>query len=148
MKTTRLAVVLVAFSVFVGASASSAKDAAKGPVKTKTSDGQVITKNPDGTVEVSDSDSAAPAESIAAPVNNSPTAKPGVTYKAAPPATIRYGDGVVVRRNPDGSVDVCDEDEAHPVYHSFGPAPARARHVTKRGGTHPVTAKAPVKKAK
>ncbi len=38
------------------------------------------------------------------------TSSGNVTYKAAPEATLKYQDGVVVHRHSDGSVEVSDPD--------------------------------------
>lgn len=127
MKTHRLAIMLTALAV-LSSLPVHAKTTHKSAAGTPKSD-VVVTKNPDGTVEVND------AEQL--PPSNSPTGKPGVTYHAAPPATIHYADGVVVHRNADGSVDV--EDEKESSYHSFGAAPAATtthhHHATTHSGT-------------
>lgn len=130
MRFNPVAITLIASFAVISLQPVNAKGTAKTSTsKAKAASDVVVTKNPDGTVEVSDADNgSAPAAAGGG--------GGGITYKAAPPATIKYGDGVVVRRNADGSVDVCDEDSAHPVYHSFGSAPVARRHATKNGGSH------------
>jgi hypothetical protein len=126
------------------ANAVAKKTPAAHGVQTPQSD-VVVTKNADETVEVGD----APAGSGSAASGGGTQGGGGIKYKAAPPATIKYGDGVVVHRNPDGSVDVEDEDSAHPVYHSFGSAPAATQahhHASSHGGK--TGSKAPAKKTK
>jgi hypothetical protein len=58
--------------------------------------------------------------------------KAGVTYKAAPDATLNYADGVTVHRHSDGSVEVGDSASApEPLYPNQG-RPAVRRVVHKR----------------
>jgi hypothetical protein len=120
------------------ASASTQSAWSKPPVKKALAPKSdvVVTKNPDGTVEASDADdSAAPAAS--------PTARPGVTYRPAPPGVLHYADGVVVHRNADGSVEVSDEESMHPTMHSLGSPTSSAavkHHATTHSGTKKTTA--------
>ena len=134
MKTHRVAFILIASVISLGnlqpvcaappAKATAKRAPAAHGVQAAQSD-VVVTKNADGTVEASDAPAGgAAAGGGAGSAGSQDGGGGGITYHAAPPATLHYGDGVVVHRNADGSVDVEDSDSAHPEYHSFGSAPA------------------------
>lgn len=55
--------------------------------------------------------SAVPAESKGKS-SGATTSNGNVTYRAAPEATLKYGDGVTVHRHADGSVEVSDPESA------------------------------------
>jgi hypothetical protein len=129
MKANRLAIILMALVAMGNLPQADAKPAYKAQ-KPKTADGVVVTKNADGTVEVTDQGSA-PAQDQGQVQQGG-----GITYRPAPPATIKYADGVTVKRNADGSVEVMEQDSG---YQSFGAAPAPTRrYATKRSGTRHV----------
>lgn len=121
----------------------------KRPAAQKPQSDVVVTKNADGSVEVSDTAGGGGAGGGGDNGAAQTTGGGGITYKVAPPGTIRYPDGTVVRRNPDGSVDVMDEDTIHPQMHSLGSAPVSThRRVTRSGGSKPHAKPAPAKKTK
>lgn len=56
------------------------------------------------------------------------TTSGNVTYKPAGEATLKYSDGVVVHRHSDGSVEVTDPEEVHPLYPSQSTTTRRVVH--------------------
>ncbi len=58
------------------------------------------------------------------------TSSGNVTYKAAPEATLKYPDGVVVHRHADGSVEVSDPDSVESVTPVHRPVKRAVKHRT------------------
>lgn len=80
------------------------------------SDGVTIRRNPDGTVDVYESSSGSTGATAAGSTANSTArsnAVPKARKSASPRAgSTRYSDGVMVRKNPDGSIETYDVSDA------------------------------------
>ena len=147
MKNCRLLFLLMAALLVAQSQPAVAKTVQHKRAAARTAQSDVsVTRNLDGSVEVTDK--GTPAQTQGGDGTTYYVTKPGIQYRPAPAATLHYGDGVVVHRNADGSVEVTDEDSMHPAVHSLGaPVYHASRHATKSSGIK-AHAKAAVKKAK